>query len=196
MQQEPAIEQPGSPVTELLIRWAEGETEAWEELAPLVYEELRSIAHRQMGREAPGHLLQTTALIHEAYLRLIDAEVDWQGRTHFYAVAARLMRRVLVDFARARNTAKRGGEWLHLPLEESLLPAKDQAAELERLDDAITSLAKLDRRKAEVVELRYFGGLTIAESAMVLGVSHATIERDLKTAKVWLTRELSPQGRG
>jgi RNA polymerase sigma-70 factor, ECF subfamily len=178
-------------VTGLLLAWREGDDAALDALMPLVYAELRRLAHRHIRARSPEHGLQTTALVHEAYLRLLgSSRVSWQNRAHFFALSAQLMRRVLVDAVRARQSQKRGGLALHLPLldEESLPGARRR--DLVALDEALTALAALDPRKAKVVELRYFGGLTADESAEVLGVSRATIERDFRMAKLWLTREL------
>ncbi len=185
-------------VTRLLLKWREGDTEALEKLTPIVYGELRRLARYYMRGERSGHVLQTTALVHEAYLKLVGLDLGWRGRVHFFAVAARLMRRVLVDYARERDAAKRGGGERALTLDEARLsggPSPDVVA----LDEALDSLARIDERKSRVVELRFFGGLTIEETAGLLGVSHATVERDMKMAKAWLSRELqgsSPPGAG
>ncbi len=173
------------------MAWKRGDERALDALIPLVYAELRARARGAMRGENVGHLLQTTALIHEAYLRLVDFDVDWQHRGHFYAVAAGLMRRILVDFARAQRTAKRGGQWAHFALEEDLVPPPERPDDMIRLDDALQAMAAFDPRKVRVVELRFFAGMTIAETAEVLGIAHATVERDLKAAKAWLTRELN-----
>jgi RNA polymerase sigma factor (TIGR02999 family) len=159
---------------------------------PLVYEELRRIARRQMDRQNPGHTLQTTALIHEAYLRLVDQQnAQWQNRAHFFAVAATAMRQILVDYARARHAAKRGGAALAVSLDEAAVASDERAAELVALDDALEELAAVDRRKCQVVELRYFGGLSVEETAEVLKVSPETVARDWRLARTWLLRELS-----
>jgi RNA polymerase sigma factor (TIGR02999 family) len=161
-------------------------------LVPLVQEELRRLARRYMSRERAGHTLQTTALVNEAYLRLVDAkQMRWQNRAHFFAVSAQLMRHILVDFARARQYAKRGGEAEQVSLDEALVVSSERGADLVALDDALKSLAALDPRKSKVVELRYFGGLSVEETAEVLKVSVETIHRDWRLAKVWLLRELS-----
>ncbi len=176
-------------VTRLLIKWREGDAEALEELTPIVYGELRRLARHYMRAERQDHVLQTTALVHEAYLKLVGLDLSWRGRVHFLAVAARLMRRVLVDYARERDAAKRGGGAQPVTLEEARLiagPAPDVVA----LDEALDSLARIDERKGRVVELRFFGGLTIEETADLLDISHATVERDMKMAKAWLSREL------
>ncbi|MEM8930848.1 MAG: sigma-70 family RNA polymerase sigma factor [Acidobacteriota bacterium] len=185
--------QPGPDVTRLLHAWRAGESDALDRLTPVVYQELRRMAHRHMRGERVNHVLQTTALVHEAYLKLIDLELGFRDRVHFFAVAARLMRRVLVDLARERDAQKRGGDAIVMSLEEALVgddvgdaPRTDILA----LDLALEELAKFDPRKARVVELRFFGGLTIDESAEALDVGHATVERDLKLAKAWLARHL------
>lgn len=179
-------------ITRLLLDWRDGDQAALEQLAPLVYDELRRLAHRRLRHERPGHTLQTTALVNEAYLRLIDQrEVSWQNRAHFFAVAARLMRRILVDYARSRHYAKRAGEERKVALEEAAEVSDERGAELIAIDEALESLAAFDERKSQVVELRFFGGLTIDETAEVLQVSHATIEREWTTARAWLYRELS-----
>ena len=184
--------EPESDVTLLLNAWRAGDPDALERLTPMVYQELRRLAHGYMRGERANHMLQTTALVHEAYLRLVDLELGFQDRVHFFAVAARLMRRVLVDLARERSAAKRGGEAVVLPLEEELVgAAKVPGSDILALDLALEELAGFDRRKARVVELRIFGGLTIDETAEVLEVSHATVERDLKLAKAWLARHLT-----
>jgi len=178
-------------VTGLLLAWSEGEQTAFEKLVPLVYAELRRVAHRYMGRERPGHSLQTTALVNEAYLRLIDARrVRWQNRAHFFAVSAQLMRRILVDFARSRQYLKRGGAVQKVSFDEGLVVSNEQGQDLVALDDALKALAAIDGRKSQVVELRFFGGLSVAETAEVLKVSPDTVLRDWRLAKVWLAREM------
>jgi RNA polymerase sigma factor (TIGR02999 family) len=158
---------------------------------PLVYDELRRLAHRYMTREHAGHVLQTTALVNEAYLQLIDANmVKWQDRAHFFAVAANLMRRILVHFARSRNSRKRGGRISHVSLDEAALLSSEQDADLIELDEALTALAAVDQRKAKVVELRFFGGLSLEEAGEVLGISPDTVWRDWDLAKAWLYREM------
>jgi RNA polymerase sigma factor (TIGR02999 family) len=180
-------------VTQLLIEWREGDETAINRLMPLVYHELRRMAHRYMRRERPGHMLQTTALINEAYLKLVgNKEMQWQNRSHFYAVAAQAMRRILVDNARARRYAKRGGGAVAVELNEAATVAAKRAAEIVALDDALNDLAKLDPRKSRIVELRYFGGMTVVETAEVLDLSPATVMRDWDTAKAWLLRAISP----
>jgi RNA polymerase sigma factor (TIGR02999 family) len=163
-----------------------------ERLTPLVYRELRRLAHRYMARESPGHTLQTTALVHEVYLRLVDVQgVAWQDRAHFFAVCAQMMRRILTDFARSRHYLKRGGGAIRVSFEEALAASHQPPADLVALDDALGALARVDPRKAQVVELRFFGGLSAEETAEALKVSPQTVMRDWKTAKAWLLRELS-----
>jgi RNA polymerase sigma factor (TIGR02999 family) len=179
-------------VTRLLIAWSEGDEAALEKLIPLVYQELRRLAKLYLKRERPGHSLQTTALVHEAYLRLIDSSrVRWQNRAHFFAVSAQLMRRILVDFARSRRYLKRGGEAQHVSLGEALDIAEARGAALIALDDALLALARIDERKSRVVELRYFGGLSVEETAETLKVSTETVKRDWRLARTWLRRELA-----
>jgi RNA polymerase sigma factor (TIGR02999 family) len=183
---------PPREITELLLAWSSGEQEALDRLIPLVYEELHRLAHRYMRGERPGHTLQSTALVHEAYQRLIDSRgVRWQNRAHFFAVSAQLMRRILVDFARSRQYLKRGGEACHLSLDEALTVSREASSDLVALDDALIALAATDSRKCRVVELRFFGGLTVKETAEVLKVSTETVTRDWRLAKVWLLRALS-----
>ena len=159
---------------------------------PLVYNELHRLAHRYMGRERHGHTLQSTALVHEAYERLINLkDVSWQNRAHFFAVSAQLMRRILVDYARSRRYSKRGGEWRQVPLNEAVAVFRDRQTDIVALDDALRTLAGIDPRKGRVVELRFFGGLSIKETAEVLNVSPETVLRDWRLAKVWLLRQLS-----
>jgi len=178
-------------VTGLRLAWIEGEQTAFEKLVPLVYAELRRVAHRYMGRERPGHSLQTTALVNEAYLRLIDARrVRWQNRAHFFAVSAQLMRRILVDFARSRQYLKRGGGAQKVSFDEGLVVSKEQGQDLVALDDALKALAAIDGRKGQVVELRFFGGLSVAEIAEALKASRDSVLRDWRLAKVWLAREM------
>lgn len=181
-----------SEVTELLQAWSEGDQDALEKLTPLVYAELRRRAHRYRASERPGHMLQTTALINEVYLRLVDVrKVAWQDRAHFLAMCARLMRRVLTDFARARNYQKRGGGSPSVDLEEALLISSEPSAGLVALDESLKALAAFDPRKSQVVEMRFFGGLSVEETAGVLKVSPETVKRDWKLAKVWLLREMA-----
>ena len=184
----------GDEITQLLLAWGSGEEEAFDKLAPMVYAELHSLARRYMAGERSGHTLQTTALVNEAYLRLVDtSRVQWQNRAHFFAVSAQLMRRILVDFARSRHYAKRGGAAQRLSLDEAPPIAVERGADLIALDDALTALSAFDPRKAKVVELRFFGGLSIEETAVALGVSTATVKRNWSVAKAWLAREISAQ---
>jgi len=183
---------PKNEVTQLLLRWSEGDKAALGKLMPLVYRELRRLAGHYMRRERPGHTLQASALVNEAYLRLVDyRRMQWQNRAHFFAVAAQAMRRVLVEHARSRQYAKRGGTAQRISLDDVAVLTDQQAAELVALDDALTSLEALDARKARIVELRYIGGLSIEEAAETLGVSTATVERDWRSAKAWLYRAIS-----
>ena len=183
---------PREEVTQLLLAWRQGEPLALEELIPVVHKELRRLAHRYMSGEREGHTLQTTALVNEAYLRLVDSsQVQWQNRAHFFAMAAQLMRRVLVDFARTRNYQKRGGEVLRVEFDEAWMASTQGGGDLVvALDDALQELAKFDARKSQVVEMRFFGGLSATETAEVLKVSEDTVLRDWKLAKTWLLREL------
>jgi len=179
-------------LTQLLVAWSNGEQDALDQLIPLVYSELHRLAHRHMAREGQGHPLQTTALVHEAYERLVNMkDVSWQNRAHFFAVSAQLMRRILVDYARSRRYKKRGGEWRHVPLNEAVAVFPDRRTDIVALDDALHALAEIDPRKARVVEMRFFGGLSIKETAEVLDVSQDTVLRDWRLAKVWLLRQLS-----
>ena len=181
-----------SDVTALLIEWRAGDNGAVEKLLPLVHGELRRIAKRHMASERPDHVLQATALVNEVYIRLIDIRrVQWQDRAHFFAMAARLMRRVLVDFARARNNQKRGGALHRVTFDQDLAVASDTPDNLIAIDDALQALAGQYERKAQVVELRFFGGLSVEEAAEVLKISPETVMRDWKFAKNWLLRELS-----
>jgi RNA polymerase sigma factor (TIGR02999 family) len=178
-------------VTRLLLAWSEGDASVRDELTKHVYAELHRIAERHMRAERPDHTLQATALIHEAFLRLVDADVQWTGRAHFFAVAARVMRQILVDHARARGRQRRGGGQIAVTLDEGMLLAADRSEQLLELDDALTRLEALDARKAQAVELHYFGGLTYDEVAAALNTSPATVDRDLRMAKAWLQQELS-----
>src|SRR6185369_5101916 len=178
-------------VTQLLLAWRGGDKAAFDRLLPLVYGELRRLAHHYMGGERRDHLLQTTALVHDAYVRMVGMERDWEGRRHFFAVAAQTMRRVLVDLARRREADKRGAGAVFVPLCDGDGPAQERSADLLHLDDALTALERFDLRKSQVVELRFFGGLTIEETAETLGLSHATVERDLKLARAWLRKEMA-----
>jgi RNA polymerase sigma-70 factor (ECF subfamily) len=179
-------------VTALLLAWRGGNEEALEELTPLVYRELHKAAQHYVARERSGHTLQATALINEVYLRLVDVrDVDWQNRAHFLAMCAQLMRQILIDFARSRHYQKRGGGAHHLPLDEALVVSSQPDRNLVELDEALKRLALFDERKSRVVELRFFGGLDVKETANVLNVSSQTVMRDWRLAKVWLLRELS-----
>jgi RNA polymerase sigma-70 factor, ECF subfamily len=174
-------------VTELLIEWRQGDDAAIERLTPLVYDEIRRIAHRFMQRERAGHTLQTTALVNEAYVRLLGQQnVDWNSRSHFFAVAAQVMRHVLVDHARRRNYLKRGGAQQQVPIDDVVLMSNERASELIALDEALDQLAQIDHRKARVVALRYFGGLSLEETASVLEISPMTVRREWRAAKAWL----------
>ena len=178
--------------TELLLAWSRGEAKALEQLVPLVHDELKRLARRHMAHERPDHTLQATALVNEAYLRLIDLkQMQWQNRAHFFAMSARVMRRILVDFARAKRNEKRGGSMPKVTFDEALLPARRTNPDLLSLDDALCDLAALYPRKSDVVELRYFGGLSLEETAEALHVSVDTIKRDWRFAKLWLLRELA-----
>ncbi len=178
-------------ITGLLVAWGEGDQSALEELAPLVQAELHRLAHHYMTRERPGHTLQTSALVNEAYIRLIDwKNTRWQNRAHFFGVSAQLMRRILVDHARDRQYLKRGGGALQVSLSEAAALSLGRSSDLVALDEALTALAEVDRRKEQVVELRFFGGLSVKEVAEVLKVSEETVMRDWRLAKVWLLREL------
>jgi RNA polymerase sigma-70 factor (ECF subfamily) len=180
-------DQPTSDVTRLLKAWGEGDSKALERLMPIVYGELRRVAARHLRRERPDHTLQPTALVNEAYLRLIDQkDVHWQSRAHFVGVAAKMMRRILVDHARRHHRMKRGGDVRKVSLDEAVPVGNDRAADLVALDDALSALAAFDGRKSQVVELRYFGGLSVKEVAAVLQVSEITVLRDWKLAKAWL----------
>ncbi len=179
-------------VTQLLVAWSAGDKAAHDELMPLVYEELRRLAHQCIRRERPGHTLQTSALLNEAYLRLVDQKnIHWQDRAHFFGIAARLMRQVLVDYARKRGYAKRGGDAHRVPLDEALIVSEERAADVVALDDALKSLAEIDPRQSQIVELRFFGGLSIEETAEVLAVSPGTVMRDWTLAKAWLRRAVT-----
>ncbi|HEU0175525.1 MAG TPA: sigma-70 family RNA polymerase sigma factor [Blastocatellia bacterium] len=179
-------------ITQLLLAWSEGDREALDRLFPLVYAELRRLARSYMRKERAGHSLQTTALIHEAYLRLIDAaQVEWQNRAHFFGVAARAMRQILVAMARERGCQKRGGGARQVSLDEAVMIDKGTDEDLVALDEALGALAQFDARKAQVVEMRFFGGLTEDEIAAALGVSTETVRRDWRLARSWLRRKLS-----
>jgi RNA polymerase sigma factor (TIGR02999 family) len=180
-------------VTRLLNRLSGGDREAFDQLMPLVYEQLRKLASRCLRAERPDHTLRATALVHEAYLRMAGSEAAWQDRLHFYAVAARVMRHILVDHARAGNRRKRGAGATHVPLDDAVVVGPAVGPGLSELDEAMKRLAMHDPRKSEVVELLFFGGLTYDETAQVLGISAATVHRELKMAKAWLQRDLAGQ---
>ena len=178
-------------VTQLLLKWSNGDQEARDQLMPLVYSELHRLAHHYLRRERPAHTLQTTALVHEAYLRLIGVEdVRWQDRNHFLSLAASLMRRILVEYARSHHASKRGGG-LKLSFDEAVHLLQARVADLVALDDALTALASIDPRQSRIVELRFFGGLTVEETADVLGISCRTVKREWSVARAWLHRELA-----
>lgn len=184
-------------ITGQLLAWRAGDAAALEQLIPAVYQELRSMAERYLRSESPAHTLQPTALVHEAYLRLIDqTQVEWQSRAHFFGVAAQMMRRILVDHAKAKQRDKRGGGALKLSLDEALDYGQERAGEVVALDDALQALAAFDERKSRVVELRYFGGLTVEETAQVLDISAQTVIRDWNMAKAWLYQQLSGKDKG
>ncbi len=190
MKQSP---QKSKEITEMLHDWSDGKQEALDELLPYVYNELRRQASRYLRRERIGHTLQTTALIHEAYLKLIDQRtVNWQNRAHFFGIAAQAMRRILVDYAKARHREKRGGAGENLPLEEAaLMMSGEKGVDLVALDEALSRLAEFDERQARIVELRYFSGLSIEETAEVLHISPATVKSDWNVAKAWLRHEIT-----
>lgn len=186
------MSEPARDLTGLLRAWGAGDRAALERLAPLVYGELHGIARRSMRREAPGNTLQTTALVNEAFLKLVNAgSVRWQDRRHFFAVSAHIMRRILVDAARARHAGKRGGDAIKFQLNESIDASPERGRELIALDDALEELSQVDARKAQVVELRFFGGLSVDETAEVLRISTQSVLRDWKLARAWLMREIS-----
>ena len=177
-------------LTGLLVEWREGDQAALDRLMPLVYDQLRRIAHRYVQRERNGHTLQTSALVNEAYLRLADQKVLWQNRAHFFAVTARVMRHILIDHARRRQYAKHGGDARQVSIDEAAAMSLERAAELIALEEALEELAQLDPRKSRVVELRYFGGLSLEETAEALNISLMTVRRDWRAAKAWLYRRL------
>ncbi len=178
-------------ITRLLRQWTSGDNQAGEALTPLVYDELHKLAARLFRSERRGHTLQPTALVHEAYAKIVDADVSWQDRAHFFALAARMMRRLLVDHANARNAAKRGGGVDRVTLNEGSTPGAEADAGLLDLDEALTRLAELDERKAELIQLQYFGGLSFEEMAEVTGLSSSTLDRDLRMARAWLRDQLT-----
>jgi RNA polymerase sigma-70 factor, ECF subfamily len=178
-------------VTKLLQQWRGGNNEALDQLMPIVYDELRRLAARCLRSERPGHTLRATALVNEAYIRLIDADIGWQDRAHFYAVAARVVRRILVEYARTHARQKRGGGEELIPLDEAVVVGPEVASTVLNLDEALQRLAWLDERKSEIIQLLFFGGLTYDETAAALDISPATVHRELKLAKAWLHRELA-----
>jgi RNA polymerase sigma factor (TIGR02999 family) len=185
------MDTPEEDITTLLVRWGHGDQQALDALTPLVYQELRRLANARLRRERQDHTLEGTALVHEAYLRLVDQkQVQWRSRNQFYALAAELIRRILVDHARARVAAKRGGGGMKLSLDEAVAPAQEREQDLVSLDDALNALGQADPQQSRIVELRYFAGLTIEETADVLGLSPATIKRDWVIAKAFLKREM------
>ena len=177
-------------VTRLLVQWADGDRQAMEDLLPLVYDELRRLAASYLRRENAGHTLQSTALVHEAYLRLVDQDVSWQSRAHFFGIAAQMMRRILVDHARTKNAAKRGDGACKVTLDEALLSTESRDVDVLALDRALNKLAELDKQQSQIVELRFFGGLSIEDTAEILKISPATVKRDWAMAKAWLYREM------
>lgn len=178
-------------ITQMLLEWSEGDNAALERLTPLVYEELHRLAHHYMRRERSGHTLQTSALVNEAYLRLVNQRnIKWNSRTHFFAIAARMMRRILVDYARSHLYAKRGGGAVHLSLELAELASNEASAEVTALDEALSRLESMDPQQARVVELRFFGGLTIKETAEAMKISVDMVKREWSTARAWLYREM------
>jgi RNA polymerase sigma-70 factor, ECF subfamily len=184
-------------VTQLLAAWSDGDQLARDQLVSVVYPELHRLAHHYMTREAPGHTLQTSALVNEAFLRLVDQrDVRWRNQAHFFGIAAQMMRRILVDYARNRRYAKRGGGAHAMSLDEALIVSDERSAEVVGVHEALEQLAQFDLRKSQIVELRFFGGLSIEETAEVLGVSPGTVMRDWTLAKAWLRREMSKDATG
>jgi RNA polymerase sigma factor (TIGR02999 family) len=189
------MENPSDEITGLLIAWGNGDKMAIDKLMPFVYQELHRLAHIQLAKERRGHTLQTTGLVHEAYMKLIDqTRVQWQNRAQFFAIASKLMRRILIDYARSRNYSKRKAAANPLPLNENRIGSSQRAAEMVALDDALNALYKHDERKGQIVELRFFGGLSIEETAEVLGVSPGTVMKDWTLAKAWLQKEIGTGG--
>jgi len=180
-------------VTQLLRQWGKGNKQALDELMPVVYDQLHKLAANCLRVERPDHTLRATALVHEAYLRLVDSKVAWQDRVHFYAVSARMLRRILVDHAKSRNRNKRGAEFQKVPLDEAVVVGPEADRGIVELDDALQRLAAQDQRKSDLIELLFFGGLTYDEAAAALKISPATVHRELTLAKAWLHRELSPR---
>jgi RNA polymerase sigma factor (TIGR02999 family) len=188
---------PGIQITQLLQSWGQGDEGAIDKLMPLVYDELHRMARRYMSDEKPGHTLQTTALVNEAYLRLVhSSQANWQSRTHFFAVCAQVMRRILVDWARSRQAQKRGSDMPALELNEAIAVPLETGTDLVAIDDALKALAQVDPRKSQIVELRFFGGLSVQETAEVLKVSQETVHRDWRLAKSWLRREIGKEQPG
>ncbi len=182
---------PRHDVTEKLVALAGGRAEAWDELMPVVYDELKQLAHRHMARERPGHTLGTTALVHEAYLKLVDgARVEWRDRAHFFALASRAMRHILIDYARTRNREKRGGGLAAVPLDDASSIAVDDIEDLIALDDALRKLEAVNERQCRVVEYRFFGAMSVKETAEALGISEASVKRDWSITRAWLNQEL------
>jgi RNA polymerase sigma factor (TIGR02999 family) len=185
------MERKAGQITELLELWNQGDRDAMEKLVPLVYGELHRLARRYIAAERPGHTLQATALVNEAYLKLVDSEhMSWEGRAHFFGVCAHVMRRILVDWARSRQAQKRGSDARKLELDDALVAAVQPGTDLVAVDDALKALADIDPRKSRIVELRFFGGMSVKETAEVLKISNETVHRDWKLAKSWLRREL------
>ena len=185
-------QEPSSPVTQLLVRWRDGDREALEALMPLVYDELRRLAHHYLRQERSDHTLQSTALVHEAYLRLAGQNPpQWQNRAHFFGIAAHIMRQILVEYARGRSAAKRGGSACRLTLDEAVALPQQMDVDVVELDKALTGLAELDAQQSRIVELRFFAGLTIEDTSEVLGISPATVKRDWVTARAWLYRAMT-----
>ena len=193
MQMEPHPDEPAAGDMSTILRaWSGGDQSALEKLTPIVYNELRRLARRHMQHERPGHSLQATALVNEAYMRLVDYKrMQWQNRAHFFAVSSQLMRRILVEHARKRIKVKRGDGAQHVSLEDAIIVGSERPMDMVALDDALNELARLDPRKAQVVEMRFFGGLSVEETAEVLKISAVTVMRDWNTAKAWLYRELN-----
>jgi len=190
------VEVPSQPVSELLVRWRAGDQEALEKLVPLVYKELREIAHYHLQRERPGHTLQSAALVHEAYLRLADQKpFEADNRAHFLAVASRLMRQILVDYARSHTAAKRGAD-LRVELDAAMILPQERNAEVIALDEALKTLSQIDEQQGQIVEMRFFGGLSIEEICEVLGISRSTVKREWNVAKAWLVREMRRDSHG
>src|SRR4030095_10320560 len=188
---KPPMRPAAHQVTQLLQQWSEGDKDALDKLIPLVHGELHRLAHDHMRREKAGHVLQTSALINEAYIRLVDQpQIRWQDRAHFFGIAARLMRHILVDDARKRNAAKRGGSFIRVPMDEANTVVQEQAANVAALDDALQRLETIDERQGKIVELRFFGGLSVEETAEILKVSPGTVMRDWTFARAWLRNEM------